>query len=211
VTQLRPIGAADPPTDAALIAASLADPDRFGGIFDRHFDTMFGYFARRTSRTDAADLAAETFRLAFVARQRFDPRQASARPWLYGFAGNVLRHHHRSRGREQRAHERLLVVPTFDTPEAVDVAVDSVDAGRQWPHVLDALAQLTADERDALLLLAWEYLTYAEIAIAVDAPIGTVRSRINRARRRMRELIGTDGQQRNVQPERAHEEEADDG
>jgi RNA polymerase sigma-70 factor (ECF subfamily) len=198
-------------SDAAIIAASLGHPATFGGIFDRHFDAVFGYFARRVGRDDASEMASETFRLAFGARHRFDARQASARPWLYGFATNVLRHHHRSRDRERRAYQRLLAGPALDLVVAAVDPVDAVDAARRWPRVLDALGELTSDERDCLLLLAWEYLTYAEIAIAVNAPIGTVRSRISRARRRMRELIENDGQQRGDQPRRVPEEEPDDG
>src|SRR5699024_11059694 len=131
---------------------------------------------------EAAELVSETFRVAFDARARFDPERVRIRPWLYGIATNVLRHHHRLRGREARAV--LRVVPS---PEAVDsheaALVDAVDAASAWPGVAAAVARLAPRDREVLLLLAWEELSYAEIAEVVGVPVGTVRSRINRARR----------------------------
>jgi RNA polymerase sigma-70 factor (ECF subfamily) len=63
-----------------------------------------------------------------------------------------------------------------------------VDAESSWPQVAAAVAELPAGERDALLLYAWEDLGYAEIAEALDIPVGTVRSRLSRARARLRDL-----------------------
>jgi RNA polymerase sigma-70 factor (ECF subfamily) len=172
-------------------------PTTFAAVFEDNFDTIFGYFARRVPRAEVPDLTAETFRLAHGAWDRFDPTRPSARPWLYGFAANVLRHHQRSRAREGHAHARLAT-RAHDTGEAertIDDRLASIDAERRWPEVAAALDALTPIDRDALLLLAWEDLSYAEIAEATDVPIGTVRSRLNRARRQVRELLGADGQQ----------------
>jgi RNA polymerase sigma factor (sigma-70 family) len=165
----------------------------FDIVFREHVDTIFRYFARRVSRHDAADLTAETFRLAYGAWDRFDHNQPSARPWLYGIAGNVLRHHVRSAGRERAALDRVGAVraPDTDALGAVDAAIDAAQA---WPAVRDALARLSPSDREALLLFSWEELSYTEIAVATQVPIGTVRSRINRARRLVCELIGLDGQ-----------------
>jgi RNA polymerase sigma-70 factor (ECF subfamily) len=69
-----------------------------------------------------------------------------------------------------------------------------LDAQRAAPMIAAALAQLSTDERDVLLLFAWADLRYEEIAVALQMPIGTVRSRLNRARGRLRELIGRSGQ-----------------
>jgi RNA polymerase sigma-70 factor, ECF subfamily len=183
-------------TDAEVVRASWTDPAEFGEIFDRHFEAIFGYLARRASRDEAADLANETFRLAFAARQRFDPSRESARPWLYGFATNVFRHHLRSRGRQDRTFQRAATATASPTSLDIDRAVARIDAERVWPRVAIALAALPADEADALILLAWEGLTYTAIATATGVPVGTVRSRINRARSRLRELIDADGQPR---------------
>lgn len=166
----------------------------FGAVFDRHFDAVFGYFARRVSRADAGDLAGETFQVAFTQRHRYDPGFPSARPWLYGIAGNVLRHHARHAARHSAAVRRLSTVPDVTTSRD-EAGVDAaLDASMQWRLVEAALQALSDEDRETILLLAWEALTYAEIAAATGVPIGTVRSRIHRARRQLRELIGPDGQ-----------------
>jgi RNA polymerase sigma-70 factor (ECF subfamily) len=185
------------PSDAEAIGTSLSDPTAFGIVFERHFDTIFGFFARRVPRSEVGDLAAETFRLAFDARRRFDRSSASARPWLYGFARNVLRHHVRSKGRETVALRRLTAVSSpgdGDGDGGETALVDALDAAARWTGVAAALAELEPIDREALLLLAWEDLSYADIAIATGVPVGTVRSRIHRARTRLRELLDTGGQ-----------------
>ncbi|HEY4377904.1 MAG TPA: RNA polymerase sigma factor [Acidimicrobiales bacterium] len=182
----------------------------FEAVFDEHFDAIFGYFARRVPRSDAADLAAETFRLALGAWPRFDAEQGSPRPWLYGFAGNVLRHHQRSRGREAAALRRLAALPS-DGQGADLPADDAIDAARRWPAIAAAVEALAPIDREALLLLAWEDLTYAEIAQATGVPIGTVRSRLNRARSQLRELIDGGGQQGADTRNRVPEEATDHG
>jgi RNA polymerase sigma-70 factor (ECF subfamily) len=197
LARIRPRGRREIPTDAELIEASWTEPSHFGELFERHFDAIFGYLARRAPREEAADLAAETFRLAFTARHRYDTTRESARPWLYGFATNVHRHHLRSVGRRDRAFERAV---RFEGSAAAppcgdfDLALDRLDDQRSWPRVAAALDALPSDEADALILLAWEGLTYQAIATATGVPVGTVRSRINRARRRLRELLEVDGQ-----------------
>jgi RNA polymerase sigma-70 factor (ECF subfamily) len=185
------------PTDAEIVAASLADPSAFGEVFERHLDEVHRYLARRVPRDDAGDLAAEVFRLAFAARARFDLDRPSARPWLYGFAANVVRHHLRSRGREHRAVLRLADARALHSPDAgldIERAIDALDAATRWPLVAAALDALPTDERETLLLYAWEQLSYDEIAEALEVPVGTVRSRLNRARRRLRELLADVGQ-----------------
>lgn len=179
-------------TDAEVVARSRVDPEAFGTIFDRHADAVFGYFARRVPRPEVPDLVAETFRLAFDTRARFDPDRVRARPWLYGLATNVLRHHLRRGRRQQTAHLRL--VPPDAATGDEDALVASLDAAAEWPAVAAALQQLADIDREALLLLAWEELSYAEIAEATGVPVGTVRSRLNRARRQVRELIDGAGQ-----------------
>jgi RNA polymerase sigma-70 factor (ECF subfamily) len=179
-------------SDAQVIAASRADPLVFATVFDRHFDAVHRYIARRVGSDLADDLAAETFTQAFDVRLRFDIAHADARPWLFGIATNLLRHHHRSEARRLRAYARLD--RPADTDDGFGGIETRLDAQRAGPAIAAAMGRLSADERDVLLLLAWADLRYEEIAVALRIPIGTVRSRLNRARHRLRELIGESGQ-----------------
>lgn len=179
-------------SDAAIIAASWDEPLAFAAVFDRHFDTVHCYLARRVGRDDADDLASETFTTAFRLRSRYDLAHTDARPWLYGIATNLVRHHRRSEVRRLRAYDRFEFWDRAD-PDADRIA-ERVDAVRAAPRIANALSRIPAADRDALLLLAWADLTYEEIALALQIPIGTVRSRIHRARHRLRELLGSSGQ-----------------
>lgn len=178
-------------TDAQIISMSNADPDRFGEIFDRHFAAVHRYVNRRIGRELADDLASETFSVAFRSRERFDPEREDAGPWLYGIAANLLRDHHRSERRRLLAYAKTGVDPTLDGGfDAVDARLD---AGVEGPAVARALARLAAGDRETLLLYAWADLTYREIAEALAIPIGTVRSRLSRARRQVHEILAASG------------------
>jgi RNA polymerase sigma-70 factor (ECF subfamily) len=110
-----------------------------------------------------------------------------ARPWLFGIATNLVRRHRRSERVRLQAYARLEVDGAVDGVEASAVArVDSQSVRRE---LAIALGKLRDGDRDALLLMAWAELSYEEIAEALGIPVGTVRSRINRARRRLRELL----------------------
>lgn len=163
-------------TDGELIRMSRRQPEAFVGIFERHFDSIYGYLARRVGRDLGADLASETFTRAFEGRRRYDVTRSDARPWLFGIAANILRRHLREEERQLRALARAP-----DRPADEDAGSDA--------RLAAALAVLSTEERDALLLLAWAELTYEEIAAVVQAPVGTVRSRLNRARTHVREAL----------------------
>jgi RNA polymerase sigma factor (sigma-70 family) len=171
-----------PCTDAEAIAASLSEPTAFVAVFDRHFDAVHHYLRRRVGKEIADELASETFAQAFEHRKRYDRRRPDARPWLYGIAHNLLRHHYRDEERALRAYARSVDRDTPEPPHVQDSAV------------ADLLADLSAGERDVLLLVAWAELEYAEVAEALGIPVGTVRSRLNRARGRVRELLERSGQ-----------------
>jgi RNA polymerase sigma-70 factor (ECF subfamily) len=178
--------------DGSLIRKSLDEPATFGIIFDRHYDGVYRFLARRLGPAVAADLASETFTRAFAGRRRYRPDVAdSARPWLFGIATNLLRHHHRSESRQLRAYARTGVDPVLDATPQVETRADAAVAG---PRLAAALAALRPDERDVLLLFAWADLSYAEIAEALGLELGTVRSRLSRARVKVRELLGAGGQ-----------------
>ena len=171
--------------DASLIARSLREPAAFAAVFDRHWPGIFRYCA---SRAPAAgeDLAAETFRVAFDERRRYDSRFPDARPWLYGIATNLLRRWFREAARGAPA------APVHEW-DFTDDALGRVEARALGPALATALRSVAAADRDALLLHAWADLTYTEIAHATGVPVGTVRSRIHRARTRLRaQLEGTE-------------------
>jgi RNA polymerase sigma factor (sigma-70 family) len=183
-------------TDAMIIAASGAQPELFGDIFDRHATVLFRYLVRRIGVQDADPLLGELFRVAFEKRATYDCTRPDARPWLYGIATNLLAHHRRSEARRLQATARLLAQRSARDEAMEPVAetvVRDVDASGQWPAVADAVSRLPSRERDVLLLHVWEDLSYEEIAAALDIPVGTVRSRLNRARVRIRELGRTIG------------------
>ncbi|MDQ1510375.1 MAG: hypothetical protein QOG50_2219 [Actinomycetota bacterium] len=179
-------------SDAAVITASLDDPGRFGALFDRHATVVFRYLVRRVGVDEAESLLGDVFRIAFEKRANYDGARPNARPWLYGIATNLLAHHRRTEARRIGATARLLARrPAAD--DASDQVVERLDAEELWPHVAEAVARLPEGERDALLLYVWEELSYDEIASALDVPVGTVRSRLNRARQNLRELRASIG------------------
>ncbi|NYF58006.1 RNA polymerase sigma-70 factor (ECF subfamily) [Micromonospora purpureochromogenes] len=175
-------------TDAAIIARSVQEPELFSTIFDRHAPYIHRYLARRLGVPAADDLVAETFLAAFRRRDRFDITYPNARPWLYGIATNIAGQHRRTEEREHRL--RQAYVPATSEASHADRVATVVTAQSLRRLLLDALALLSDGDRDVLLLIAWEELTYDEVAAALAIPVGTVRSRLNRARRLLREQLG---------------------
>jgi RNA polymerase sigma factor (sigma-70 family) len=156
---------------------------------------VFRYLVRRVGVDDAESLLGEVFRVAFERRGSYDAERPNARPWLYGIATNLLAHHRRTEARRIGATARLLARrPAAE--DTTDLVVARLDAEELWPDVADAVARLPEGERDALLLYVWEELSYDEIASALGVPVGTVRSRLNRARQNLRELRPSIGRQR---------------
>lgn len=172
--------------DAAVVQESLAIPERFAALFDRHAGEIHRYAARRLGPdavTAADDVTAETFLVAFGKRGRYDLDRADARPWLYGIASNLISKHRRSELRRLRALARLAE-PRGEAFE--DRSVERLTAQDLKPHLAAALTRLKRAERELFLLVAWAGLSYEEAADALDIPIGTVRSRISRTRAKIR-------------------------
>jgi RNA polymerase sigma factor (sigma-70 family) len=182
------------PTDAEAIEASRSDPPRFAVVFDRHFASLHRYLRRRVGKDLADELAAEAFARAFAGRNRYDTTtHPDARPWLFGIASNLLRRHARTERRRLVAYARTGVDPISSASEVEDAA-GRLDAKAAGPRIAAALATLGAGQREVLLLFAWAELSYEEIGRALRVPVGTVRSRLSRARSRMRELLAGFGQ-----------------
>lgn len=169
-------------TDADLIGAS------FAALFDRHAVAVHRYLARRIGSTIADDLLAQTFLVAFEGRHRYDCSRPDARPWLYGIATNLLRRHRRDELRQYQAWARTGIDPVLSESPA-DRIIDRVDADAWSVPLATALAGLRAGDREVLLLFAWAQFSYAEIAEALAIPVGTVRSRLNRARAAVRAAL----------------------
>ena len=190
--------------DAAVIESSISDSAAFATIFDRHARSIHRFLARRIDPAEADGLVGEVFRIAFERRETFDLERSSARPWLYGIATNVVAHHRRSELRRFHALARLASTRIEDRHDIVgDRVSESIDADQAWAQLVEVIDDLPTEERDTLLLYAWEELSYADIAAALDVPVGTVRSRLNRARRRLRAL--PDGRRSNTRSIRLDE------
>lgn len=176
--------------DGELIKRSLTKPDAFESVFNRHYPAVLRFCVGRVGYSEAPDVAADTFLRAFDRRHRFDVDQATSLPWLFGIAANVSRERIRKLSRGVRAVSRLGPPPMVSPFEAE--AVERIDAGTRSQDLASALSKLTPDEYAVLALAALADFSYQDIADSLDVPIGTVRSRLARAKRRMRELLATD-------------------
>lgn len=175
------------PSDASLWARTRAgDGDAFGLLFERHATTIYNYCFRRLGDWAAAeDMLSVVFLEAWRRREK-DLPEDKVLPWLYGIATNVVRNRRRSERRFAAALRRVPEPPR--EASFVERSHERLDDERQMQHVLALLAQLAPQEKDVFVLCAWMELTYEDAAFALDIPIGTVRSRLSRARQRLREL-----------------------
>lgn len=175
-------------SDAAVIARSIEDPECFAFLFRRYAPLILRYVTRRIGSDAAEDVVAETFLVAFRQRGGYRSDRPDALPWLYGIATNLIGRYRRTELRQLRLLARTGADPVIEPfTERVDAAVS---AGSAKARLGAALARLPAAHRDALLLIAWGGLTYEQVAMAMDAPIGTVQSRISRARHKLRQSLG---------------------
>lgn len=166
------------------VSSGTEDEDRFRGVYAGNFEPLLAYAMRRVEQpADAADVVAETFLVAWR-RRREMPTGAEARLWLYGVARRVLANHHRGGTRRRRLGERLR--------EGIGTAF-AADPGSAVPErlaVRAALARLGELDREVLTLTVWEGLEPREAAAVLQVSPATVRTRLSRARARLRELVG---------------------
>lgn len=162
-------------------------------LYDAHARDLHRYLARRLDPVIADDLVAETFLVAWEQRTRYDPDRGTARSWLFGIATNLSRRHARREAATLRAMARDA--GRAGVAEAEDAASAArVDAGREARALAVGLAALRPEERDVLLLVAWAALRPVEIAAALDLDVQTVRTRLHRARTRLRDHLTQGGQ-----------------
>lgn len=178
-------------TDAAAgVNARVAAEERatldgpaFARLFDLHYAAVFRYTVSRLGEDHGEEVAAQTFEVAWVHRHRFDPGLGDPRAWLLGVATNLIRRHRRTERRRLAAYARAA--DDASAPPAHEPATAAFGA---------AVAALPRADRDVLLLFAWADLSYDQIAQALDLPVGTVRSRLNRARRLVRAALANSDQ-----------------
>lgn len=162
----------------------MTRPNVFGELFHRHAAGIHRYAVRRAGESVSDDVVSETFLIAFEKRASYDLANSDARPSLYGIATNLIHRRGVAEARVLRTLERTPV-ESHIRDHSTDVDV-KIDAARQLQHVARSLRRLPSGDRDCILLYAWAELSYEQISIALGIPIGTVRSRINRARRWLR-------------------------
>jgi RNA polymerase sigma factor (sigma-70 family) len=157
-------------------------------LYDTHARDLHFYLARRIGPQIADDLVADAFLAVWEQRHRFDPARASPKAWLYGVATTLLRQYVRKEGRRLRAwaKEGGRASPPEDLGTRV---AEEADAQARMRQAAEALADLRSEERDVLLLVAWAGLGPSEIAEVLDVPVATVRTRLHRARTRMRTAV----------------------
>ncbi|MBO1333366.1 RNA polymerase sigma factor [Streptomyces sp. VRA16 Mangrove soil] len=175
--------------DAGAIERSRDEPEQFAALFDRYADAVHHYAARRLGPEAAEDVMAETFTTAFRQRHRYDLSRPDARPWLFGIATNLVGRHRRAEARRFKALSRVPEPVEHEEPVA-DLAVSRAGARGLRRELAAALAALPRRQRDVVLLVAWTDLSYEEAAEALGIPVGTVRSRLSRARSTLREALG---------------------
>jgi len=173
-------------------AGSGSAPEGFADLYERHFADIYRYIAGRLGRNVADDIAADTFVIALRKHADFDPGRGPVRAWLYGIATNLVAQHRRA---EKRRYQALARAGAQELAAGHDSNPGPGAAGEgMQPRLARALARLSQEERDVLLLVALVDLSYQEISQALGIPDGTVGSRLNRARRKIRAALDQEGQ-----------------
>ncbi|RAO31080.1 RNA polymerase sigma factor HrpL [Micromonospora noduli] len=165
------------------------DPGAFAELFDTYARSVYNHAFRLTADwATAEDVMAATYLQAWRSRERVTEEGGSLRPWLLGVATNEARNHARSNRRYRRVAAALLA-SDFTVPDHADEVAGRLDDSRRIAAAIDALARLRRNEREVLTLCLWEGLDYESAAEALGVPVGTVRSRLSRARARLRTLV----------------------
>jgi RNA polymerase sigma-70 factor (ECF subfamily) len=185
------------------------DQDAFGALFEQHGRAVYNHAFRQTGNwSTAEDIVSLTFLEAWRLRETIRPDGESLLPWLFGIAVNVARNVSRATRRHQAAMNRLPAAP--EVPDFADELAGRLDDTARLEIVRTALGRLRRGERDVIALCVWADLSYAEAAEALGVPVGTVRSRLSRARRRLQEIAFPDGHLIEVELDSASEQERGD-
>jgi RNA polymerase sigma factor (sigma-70 family) len=159
----------------------------FAVFYRRHVEGVLAFFARRTRDAElAADLTAETFAGALVARGRFDPGRGSAPAWLYGIALHKLAHAQRRAGAERRARRRL----GMERIELTDADIERIDALGSDTRASTLVERLAPEQRDAIRAHVIDERPYGEIASSEAVSEAVVRKRVSRGLAAVRQRMG---------------------
>ena len=172
-------------TDSDIIRRSIDVPSAFAEVFERHARVIGAFAARRVGSHAAEDVLSETMLVAFRRRHDFDATWESAKPWLLGIASRVIKKHRADEARQWRSFEASVSRGDHTSDGAIEAAGKRADASSAVRALAPRIAALAARDRETLLLYAWGDLTYEEISMALGVPVGTVRSRLNRVRRKL--------------------------
>jgi RNA polymerase sigma factor (sigma-70 family) len=167
-------------TDEELLRAAAHDPTAFAVFYRRHAQAILTYLRRRTGDMEgAADLTADVFAAAFESRRRFQPRGEPARAWLFGIANNLLAMDRRTRARAAAARRRLGV----ERIAFLDEELERVEAAMAREIAGDAralVADLPADQREAVLARVVDERDYRDIASQQGCSEAVIRQRVSR-------------------------------
>jgi RNA polymerase sigma-70 factor, ECF subfamily len=178
--------------------ARSGDADAFALLFERHARCLYNYCYRRVGDWSAAeDLLSVTFLEAWRHR-RANLEEGKVLPWLYGIANNIVRNRRRSERRYRAALSRMP--QPGPEPDFAEASQGRIDEERRVERALTLVAQLPRQEHEVFVLCGWMGLEYQDAAFALDIPLGTVRSRLSRARRRLRELDLASGHKEDRSP-----------
>lgn len=163
------------------------DGSAFEFLVRNHSGSLFAYLARRSDAGAAEDLLSEVWLAAYRGRRTFDPEKGTIRAWLFGVARHHLwRHLESTRRSSAFVGSQTTALHEHDEWAAVDSRLDAVRAA---PQLKAALRSLSDIDREMLLLTAWEELSPVEAAQTLGIPAATARTRLHRARARVRERL----------------------
>jgi RNA polymerase sigma-70 factor (ECF subfamily) len=174
--------------DAELWELSSRDREAFGEIFRRHSRAVFAIcFWRTGDAVMAEDVTSVVFLEAWRRRDSVVLEHRSALPWLLGVANHTSRNATRSLRRYSHALQRFDAVQKLSDDE---VLIDRLDAEISLTLINDVAKDLSKQEREIMLMVFWSGLSYEATAVALGVPIGTIRSRVSRTRRKLQLLLG---------------------
>jgi RNA polymerase sigma-70 factor (ECF subfamily) len=175
---------------------TAVDDAAFRQLFDAHLADVWRYARRRCATSaDADDVAGETFAVAWRRRADLPAAEGDARLWLLGTARRVLANQRRSQGRQDRLRIRAASLTTPALPPA-----DGAEDGDLW----QALSRLSLEDRDLLIMRAWDELPVQEMAVLLGCTPNAASLRLHKARRRLAVALGrTEGTGSRTSPARS--------